>query len=306
MSLINLFEPSPFAKFVDRAYASSNGGTRIVAVSSALTNFRLGEAAQRKGKEKVSLSTFQAELAQGIFDKKKLKLRKQGVDFFKNFYVPELKAETQQPVYAIEDPPHKLKNCKSAVNNQKSKVEKEGVCDLDPLLLDKRVLERVARLDARFQHLVPIIIGTVDSQNVPAARELFCNREFQEALAEAGHSQEALVLFVFGRDFQAWDQRQLTGFMRDLQTSVYNDVIYTLFGKFLSMPDFISKAKFGGFPRDLLLARLGNNDARRQYMDEIGKFELCLHHQAPRNRSMQLTKYCQTLSKRSLSSCMTS
>jgi hypothetical protein len=270
---------SPFAELVENTYSPQipGSGSRLVSVGTALTNFRLAEVAKRVGRNKIPLPTIKTEAAQAIFDREKLDLKEKGIDFFSNFYVPEVDLVTGKNVFAIEDPPHKLKNCKSSINNQRNVNGEEA------LLLDKGVLERVARSDARFAHLVPIIIGSVDSQNVPAARELFCNLEFQEALEKAGHDQEALLLFVLGNDFQAWDRRHLTLYMRDVHTLVYNDVVYNVFGRYLSMLEFLTKAKFGGFPRDQLLARMANNDARQQYMKEIGEAQsivsLCLQKQ---------------------------
>lgn len=129
-------------------------------------------------------------------------------------------------------------------------------------MLPKAHLLEVAGLDPAFASLIPILHGATDKQNVPCAQAIFCNPRFAAAV---GYPEVAIALMVFGRAYEANDQRSLSGSERTCRLHDRALLCERLLRPVLSACEPLPQSVRGISTR-ILMAVWGNSDTRLHYL----------------------------------------
>lgn len=103
---------------------------------------------------------------------------------------------------------------------------------------------------------------------------LIWSRQMLAALRRRGWDRDATALEVIGEDHAAWDMSGFTPEQRTLRLERMARLVRTLFAERLTLAAGASSGSaLFGFPRDLLLAILGNAEGRRQLLQHFPALE---------------------------------
>jgi len=227
-------------------------GTPLPA-SAALTAFQLHHAV---ADETVSIKLLMVEIEQLLFEGHSAALADKGVDFSRRFFVPEVHPVFGVPVDYHEDCYHKDKCLRNAVCADKSVQRDDGPAGM--LVRKAEVLQAVQDVPG-LSHIAAILSHSADSQNVVCALEFLQSPALQRRLAELGSWSAAGALKVFGHGSQAFSSEGISRETRRQYLVDEASLIKALFGERLGVVELLTAGDVArGFPRDLLLSRLGN------------------------------------------------